>query len=143
MRVLIAMTVASGLVGVATLCQPKFVAGSDVQSLVESGLPTVTGATVPLYPPIARAASLQGIVVLLATTSGEKVESTKVLSGHPLLVQAAESNIRTWTFVGKPPQSIKVIYRHEISEKCEGDPSVKLDFPSEATICTKPSPPLD
>ena len=116
---------------------------SDAQSPVGSGLPTVTGAAVPLYPPIARAASVQGIVVLLATSSGDKVESTKVLSGHPLLAKAAESNIRTWTFIGKPPQSMKVIYRYEISEECGGDPSVKLDFPSEATVCTKPSPPLD
>jgi hypothetical protein len=86
---------------------------------------------------------LQGTVVLLVTTSGNKVESTKILSGHPLLAQAAESNIRTWTFIGNPPQSMKVVYRYEISEKCEGDPSVKLAFPSEAWICAKPSPPID
>ena len=142
-RMVIPMTLACGLVGVATISQAKFVAGSDSQPRGDSGLPTVTGATVPLYPPIARAASLQGIVVLVATISGSKVETMKVLSGHPLLTQAAESNIRTWTFISKPPQSMKIIYRYEISEKCEGDPSVKLDFPSEVTVCTKPSPPLD
>jgi hypothetical protein len=38
---------------------------------------------------------------------------------------------------------MKVIYRHEISEKCGGDPSVKLYFPSEAAVCTMPSPSLD
>jgi hypothetical protein len=119
------------------------VSASHAQSHGDSGLPTVTGATVPLYPPIARVASLQGTVVLLVTTSGNKVESTKILSGHPLLAQAAESNIRTWTFIGNPPQSMKVVYRYEISEKCEGDPSVKLAFPSEAWICAKPSPPID
>jgi hypothetical protein len=37
---------------------------------------------------------------------------------------------------------MKVVYRYEISEKCEDDP-VKLAFPSEAWICAKPSPPID
>ena len=86
---------------------------------------------------------MQGTVVILATTSGEKVESTKVLSGHPLHAKAAESNIRTWTFTGKPTQTMKVTYRYEISEKCGGDPSVKPDFPKEANVCAKPLPPLD
>ena len=49
---------------------------------------------------------MQGIVAILATTSGEKVESAKVLSGHPLLAKSAESNILTWTFIGKPLQSM-------------------------------------
>jgi hypothetical protein len=142
-RAVIVMTLASGPIGVATLSHPTLVSASHAQSHGDSGLPTVTGATVPLYPPIARVASLQGTVVLLVTTSGNKVESTKILSGHPLLAQAAESNIRTWTFIGDPPQSMKVVYRYEISEKCEGDPSVKLAFPSEAWICAKPSPPID
>lgn len=142
-RAVIAMFLASLLVGVATLSNPKFVAGSDAQSHNDSGLPTVTRATVPLYPPIARTARMQGTVVLLVTTSGDKVESTKILSGPTLLAQAADSNIRTWTFIGKPPQSVKVVYHYEISEKCEGNPSVKLAFPSEATICAKPPPPLD
>lgn len=116
---------------------------SDAQSPVGSGLPTVTGAAVPLYAPIARAGPVQGIGVIPATTSRGKAEPTKVLSGHPLLAKAAESNIRTWTFVGKPPQSMKVIDLYEISQKCGGDLSVKLDFPSKATVCTKPSPPVD
>jgi len=142
-RAVIVMTLASGPIEVATLSHPTFVSASHAQSHGDSELPTITGVTVPLYPPIARVASLRGTVVLLVKTSGNKVESTKILSGHPLLAQAAESNIRTWTFIGNPPQSMKVVYRYEISEKCEGDPSVKLAFPSEAWICAKPSPPID
>ena len=78
-------------------------------------LPTVTGAAVPLYPPLALAASVQGVVLLTATTSGDKIESTKVLNGHPLLAAAAELNIRTWTFIGNPPQTFEVTYRYKIS----------------------------
>ena len=105
-------------------------------------LPTGSGAAVPLYPPLARAASVQGVVVLMGTTSGDKIESTKVLSGHPLLAAAAESNIRTWTFIGNPPQTFEVTYRYRISDQCKGTPSVKMDFPSGVTICSKPSPPI-
>src|SRR5262245_12494635 len=93
-------------------------------------LPTVTGAAVPLYPPLARAASLQGLVVLTATTGGDKIESTKVLSGHPLLAAAAESNIRTWTLINNPPQNFKVTYQYEISSQCKGTPSLKMDYPT-------------
>jgi hypothetical protein len=106
-------------------------------------LPTVTGAAVPLYPPPARAASVQAVVILKFTTSGDKIESTTVLSGHPLLPAAAELNIRTWTFIGNPPQTVEVTYRYKIRNQCTGTPSVKTDFPNEVTICSRSSPPID
>jgi hypothetical protein len=108
-----------------------------------ANLPTVTGAAVPLYPPLARAASVQGTVTLVVVTNGDRVQSTKVVNGPSLLSAAAESNIRTWTLVGKPPQTFEVTYRYVLSDRCEGNPAVKIDFPTSVAICAKPNPPLD
>jgi Gram-negative bacterial TonB protein C-terminal len=109
----------------------------------QPNLPIVTGAAVPLYPPLARAASVQGTVTLVVVTNGDRVQATKVVNGHSLLSAAAESNIRTWTLVGKPPQTFDVTYRYVLSDRCEGNPAVKIDFPTSVAICAKPNPPLD
>ncbi len=53
----------------------------------------------PVYPPIAKAAHIQGTVVfdLRIGTSG-KIESMKVISGHAMLQQAAIDCLKQWTF---------------------------------------------
>jgi periplasmic protein TonB len=55
--------------------------------------------TTPLYPVIAREARVQGTVVLQATigTAGE-IENLRVISGPPLLQQAAMDAVRTWRY---------------------------------------------
>ncbi len=55
--------------------------------------------TDPHYPAIARAARMQGTVVLAATisTSGT-IENLHVISGPPMLAAAAETAVRTWRY---------------------------------------------
>jgi protein TonB len=53
----------------------------------------------PAYPPLARAARVQGIVVVEAVISREGlIESLRVVSGHPLLSQAALDAVRQWKY---------------------------------------------
>lgn len=53
----------------------------------------------PVYPPIAKAAQVQGTVVLsLKIDTTGKVESVQVVSGPPMLRQAAIDALRQWTF---------------------------------------------
>jgi protein TonB len=53
----------------------------------------------PVYPPLARQARIQGSVVLHAIISKEgRVEQLNVISGHPLLIQAALDAIRQWRY---------------------------------------------
>jgi protein TonB len=55
--------------------------------------------TPPLYPPIARSARVQGTVVLNATISRTgRVTNIKVLSGPPMLRQAAIDAVKTWQY---------------------------------------------
>ena len=73
----------------------------------------------PQYPAIARAAGVQGTVVVAAVISLEgRIESLRVLSGPPLLVDAAVSAIRQaryrpWTLNGQPVEvetTIRVVF---------------------------------
>jgi periplasmic protein TonB len=53
----------------------------------------------PTYPPLARAARLQGQVVLQAVISKQgAIENLRVLSGHPMFVPAAIEAVRQWRY---------------------------------------------
>jgi len=64
---------------------------------------SIINQTRPVYPPLARQARIQGSVVLHAIIDKDgKVAQLEVVSGHPLLVQAALDAVREWRY--KPTQ---------------------------------------
>ena len=53
----------------------------------------------PVYPPMARAARIQGPVLLAAVISKDGIiENLRTLSGHPMLVPAAISAVSQWRY---------------------------------------------
>jgi len=53
----------------------------------------------PVYPALARSARIQGAVVLQATIGKDgSIQNLHLVSGHPLLVQAAEEAVRQWRY---------------------------------------------
>jgi protein TonB len=53
----------------------------------------------PVYPAVARAARIQGTVVLSAVIAKDgTVENLSLLSGHPLLVPAAMDAVKQWRY---------------------------------------------
>jgi periplasmic protein TonB len=55
--------------------------------------------TLPQYPAIAKAAHIQGIVVLQATISKSgSIQNLRVISGPPMLQQAAMDAVRSWHY---------------------------------------------
>jgi len=59
-----------------------------------------TGGAMPQYPAIAKAARIQGTVVLQATIGENgRIENLKVISGPPMLQAAAMDAVRTWTYM--------------------------------------------
>jgi len=53
----------------------------------------------PAYPPLARQTRVQGVVVLEAVISREGwIESLRVITGHPLLNQAALDAVKQWKY---------------------------------------------
>jgi protein TonB len=53
----------------------------------------------PVYPPLASRAHVSGTVVLEATLTAEgTVKEIRVISGHPLLIQAAVDCVKNWQY---------------------------------------------
>ncbi len=53
----------------------------------------------PVYPPLARAARIQGEVLLQAMISKDgSIENLQVLNGHPMLAAAALDAVRQWRY---------------------------------------------
>ncbi len=53
----------------------------------------------PVYPPLAKQARIQGVVVLEAQISKEgTIDDLKVITGHPLLIQAAIDAVKQWRY---------------------------------------------
>jgi len=62
--------------------------------------PTLTSANLPSYPPLACQARVEGVVKVRFTRAAHAKEPTnvEVLSGHPMLKEAALKNVKTWRF---------------------------------------------
>ena len=59
----------------------------------------ILNQTKPVYPPLARQARIQGTVRLEAVINKEGViEELKVISGHPLLIPAAQAAVAQWRY---------------------------------------------
>jgi TonB family protein len=53
----------------------------------------------PLYPSIAQLAAIDGIVILDAIVDEHgRIQSVKVLRGHPLLARAAQDAVQQWEY---------------------------------------------
>ena len=85
--------------------------------------PVKTTDAAPLYPPIARSAHIQGVVILEAVLDAQgRVESVRVLRSIPLLDQAAIDAVRHWRFTpallnGEPvPVVMTVTVNFELRE---------------------------
>jgi TonB family protein len=95
------------------IANPRVTAGTD-----NNGSPDPTDAAPfvpdlqpvskidPVYPPLARQARIQGVVVMrvLINASG-KIENVGVVTGHPLLIPAAIDAVKQWVY---PTQSSPV-----------------------------------
>jgi len=68
-----------------------------VSSGVQSGL--LIRRVNPTYPPLARQARIQGVVILQAQISKDgNIENLQLISGHPMLAPAAIEAVRQWKY---------------------------------------------
>ena len=92
-----------GATGIATLPPPGEVNTPDPPASIRVGGDVLAAKILhrvqPLYPPLARSARVEGVVRLLGVLNRHgRIESLQVVSGHPLLVQAALEAVRQWTY---------------------------------------------
>ena len=100
-------------------------------------LPMVTSAEVPLYPPAARLANVEGVVHLKTTTDGHHVISVQIEDGHKLLASFAEKNIRTWQFASDKPTAFTVTYTYKLVtdlKPTQNNPRVILNLPTAVEV---------
>jgi protein TonB len=91
--------VIGGIIGSTPVAVPKVAPPQRVRVSqgVTAGL--LQHRVEPAYPPLARQARIQGQVVLHAIISKNgTIENLRVMSGHPLLSQAALDAVRQWRY---------------------------------------------
>ena len=116
--------------------------GATISNAQESRvpLPIVASATVPFYPRIAREARIEGVVRLQVSTDGKRVSSMSVKGGPPVLIPAAEENVRTWQFKEHRPTTFEVTFHYKMlpESECELDNgTVLLRLPAEVEVSAK------
>jgi protein TonB len=53
----------------------------------------------PTYPPLAKQARIQGVVVLEAVIGKDgSIQNLRVITGHPLLIKAAQDAVSQWRY---------------------------------------------
>jgi TonB family protein len=97
----IAAAVAVVLSGISCFAQ----AGSTDESKRK-----VKTRTTPLYPELAKRMNVAGKVKIeVVITPDGRVKSTRVVGGHPLLVQACQDAVKEWKFSAAPEESTQVV----------------------------------
>ena len=66
--------------------------------------------TAPVYPELAKRMSVSGKVKIeVVITPDGRVKSTRVIGGHPLLVQACQDAVKEWKFVSANEDTTQVV----------------------------------
>ena len=69
------------------------VVGGDVQ------MAKLLRKVIPVYPPLARSARISGVVRLIGTIAKDgTIQNLQLVSGHPMLAQAAMDAVRQWIY---------------------------------------------
>ena len=98
---LVMFTAANLLAGGAALAQTATTSDSGRK---------VKTKVAPVYPELARRMSVVGKVKLeVVITPDGRVKSTRVIGGHPILVQACQDAVKDWKFMPAPEESTQVV----------------------------------
>jgi TonB family protein len=70
----------------------------------------VKSKVAPAYPELAKRMNVTGKVKIEVVIAPDgHVKSTRVIGGHPLLVQACQDAVKEWKFVAAPEESTQVV----------------------------------
>ena len=97
-------------ISVAAAAAALFMSGFVIaqQSTTDEG--KVKSKLAPAYPELAKRMNVAGKVKIeVIITPDGKVRSTRVVGGHPLLVQACQDAVKEWKFFPAPEETTQVI----------------------------------
>ena len=70
----------------------------------------IKSKTAPAYPELARRMNVSGKVKIEVVIAPDgHVKSTRVIGGHPLLVQSCQDAVREWKFVAAAEESTQIV----------------------------------
>ena len=76
----------------------------------ETGERKVKSRVSPVYPEIARRMSITGTVkVEVVVAANGTVKSTKVIGGHPVLVDCAVEAVKKWRYEAAPQETTQIV----------------------------------
>ena len=90
-----------------------------------------------IYPSLARYARIQGNAVLIAHIGSDGSVSIPIRkSGHPILLQVAEDNLKKWKFQTGESQEMEITYHFKISEQLSDSApnECAFDLPDSVTV---------
>ena len=80
------------------------------QSNTDDGKRKVKVKTAPTYPELARRMNVSGKVKIeVIITPDGHVRSSRVIGGHPLLVQSCQDAVKEWKFSPAPEETTQII----------------------------------
>lgn len=94
------------------VCSLASIVFSHSSSLAQQDEPErkVLNKVTPTYPDLARKTNIHGAVKLGVVIAPDgRVESTKVIGGNPLLIQAAVEAVRKWKYEAGPQRTNEVV----------------------------------
>jgi TonB family protein len=84
--------------------------GSAQSGSTDESKRKVKTKTSPSYPELAKRMNVSGKVKIeVVITPDGHVKSTRVVGGHPLLVQACQDAVKEWKFVPAPEETTQVV----------------------------------
>jgi TonB family protein len=95
----------------ATLAGMFLITASFAQTgTTDEGKRKVKSKTSPTYPELAKRMSVTGKVKIeVVITPDGHVKSTRVVGGHPLLVQACQDAVKEWKFMPAPEETTQIV----------------------------------
>jgi protein TonB len=86
------------------------VVGFAQSSTGDEGKRKIKTKTSPVYPELARRMNVSGKVrIEIIITPDGHVRSTRVVGGHPLLVQACQDAVKEWKYLPGPEETTQVV----------------------------------
>jgi TonB family protein len=76
----------------------------------DEGKRKVKSKVLPAYPELAKRMGVTGKVKIeVVVTPDGRVKSTRVIGGHPLLVQACQDAVKEWKFTPAPEETTQIV----------------------------------
>lgn len=90
------------------LCFAAYVFGQSGST--EEAKRKIKSKVAPAYPELAKRMNVAGKVKIeVVITPDGRVKSTRVIGGHPLLVQACQDAVKEWRFAPAPEETTQIV----------------------------------